>query len=391
MITNSAHNKIYLSSYLNSSTEKHRWKTIPSLLEKYKLIIDVALETIDRLYEGKIPDPTVGENACQLRAVLYVDIFNARDFEELLSDTHNKIQFAKRNLDQFFLKQENKLTTLRDVLDQNQADVLIEERMHLLLLGSVVEKIRDAKIAYSMSEEGQLILSQEIHIFDGWNKNVMPPYAMRIIDKSTRRILSNYSILKLQEWSGLINDPEEKQRLYQLVSGENIKTTKLELLSAPFFSSTQIWLHKIYLEDTPLILCINRMDSSTLKIINSSYFFFRVDGNRYVRTSENSIEDKCAAIRFEAISYKEPLLSDTELETELDKRDIRESILASIATHPVYGGDCKNVEGPTEENDLRQIHAVKADEYGVSLENPAVFRLIHIYAVGKKQWKNNFF
>ncbi len=386
-VNTEAFKQLSLSCFLGENSIQKKGENVWNLVKSYKSVIEVALETLDRLHEGRVPDPTVGENACQLRAVIYTGILNAEDFEQTLQTAQSVLRSALENLKKAALPGKHEFISLDAFLTINQADAPIDQRIHWFILGRILEKTRKPDRGFSLDAQGQVEYLEKIVAIDGFKGAGFSPTAIRNLESYAKKALSHHSVAIVQGWALDLPDKEESQRLYALVSGDKVKTTNQKLATAPCFSSAQVCFDLVCRERTPFILRVKQINAETAGTEGIEAFFFASNGISYERTKEENVLKRRAAILIDAASIASPILTRKQLKHELDQREIRETLLAFLATHPVYGGGCKKEPGPIEEAAVRQPYAEKARQWECCPENPRVCRLYHIYAVSTAQWK----
>jgi len=377
-----------LSCFFEGHDKAQAGDRLADSVKSYAVVVEVALETITRLQAGKIPDPTVGENACQLRAAFYTEILNADHFDQTLKTAKTALETAREKLKEAKPTGKREQCSLDTFLQKNNAHASLDERVHLLVLGRILEKTRAAQRSFAKdSVLGGVQPLEKVVEKDELKQAGLSKTAIQAIEKYAKKTLSQYSVSVVQAWAKELPDAIKSIRVSPLVSGANVKTTKLGLETSPCFSSAEVWLDTICRQKTPLILRISQVNAETGDVAGREVFFFKSDGNCYEPATEDDVKDKPAAFFIDAASIANPVLSRDELELELKKREIRATLLAFLATHPVYGGDCKNEPGPPEEDVYRATYVEHAREWECSPQKPRVCRPFHVYAVSTKYWK----
>ncbi len=370
-------------------------KKVNAFLENYQNIISFGIETMNKVKEGYIPDPTVGENACQIRAAMFGEFMNSADFSNTvettkinLENTLQAIKEIKPKIDEKFQKVRKEkdeqlktsyTCTLENLLENYRLNITLDERICQLIAADLLMFCRMPKRSFEKLD-GKVQPLEKIEQIDALRARNFSANTVTTIDKAARKYLSEASVQFLQKKAKMIIDEDEQNRLYSSVSGQNVKTTKLGLSSVPCFSGSEIIFAQAHQQKIPLVVKVLRLDSETASQEGEEIFFFQSDGSRYCQVDKEKITQK-AMLVCEAVSIAHPVLSKEALQEEIKKRDIKEAILAFMATHPIYGGELKTVkEGPEEENEKRKEYIDKALEWGCCPDNQRICRLYHMYA-----------
>lgn len=365
--------------FLGSETsEKKSGPQFYDIAQNYTNLVSAALVAIDRVCKRDIPDPTVGENACQFRAGLFAEFINSEDFSTVIETAKKTLEKAQEQLEKTPPSKKD-WNSLDAFLKANDAVVVLDKRVALLTAAHLLTLTREPQRSFSKDSEGVVQPCESVAETDGLKKAGFGTSSARKVGKTAKQFLAEETVQFLKEKAKTVLPEQEGERLYKILSEKTITTSNPELHTAPCFSGTQVLLANACQTKTPLVVKIHQLDAESNREEGDVTFFFTSDGTRFQPSDRKDIPDRKAVIGLDAISVAHPVLSKVELEKEIFSRDIRETLLAFIATHPVYGGDKKREPGPNEEDSLRKEYTTKALTWGCSPANPRVCRFYHTY------------
>lgn len=373
--------------------------------ESYQRLVGLTLRALEKVSEGMIPDPTVGENACQLRSGFYTEIYNAADFSTMIEQTKAtlldvKSKFSERK---FVFKHPTVIsgTILREkvsvpkgsvdhFLDSVGVSVTVDPRVMMIVAGFFLEMARPATYAFAL-EGGRVVINQHVQK-DGSDELKQLGYKSKVsvhnFSEMFKVALSKFSVQEAQRCASAVVPEEESERLLRMVSGDRVKVTAQGLYTVPCFSSSEALLHRAHQLGTPLVVRIHRVDAMTAAVSGVVDFFFKSEEGNYVPGFSADLVTKRSAIFCEAVSAVHPALTEEEVRAEMATRDITEVILAFMATHPVYGGSLNGMKGHDEERAVRKPLKAKAMEIGCCMKNQKFCRLFHMMAVPTAKFTN---
>lgn len=392
-------NKYYYNEYYNlldqSGITEMSNQALGSFLENYQKTIVVGLKGIETFKKGRIPDPSVGENACQIRATMLSEFINSEDFLSTVEKTQAtfegilaKIDEVKRHVKERSGKKTRKKgepsetpvkPTLEAFLKEEGIEASIDQRVSLWIAAYFLTLCRESEVGFAKID-GRVKLWENIKDIPGLKNEGFGRNHVATIEKAAKKYLSEASVTYLQHKAQEIAPEEEGKRLFGMVSGKHVKKTKLSLSTAPCFSGAEILLASAIQQKTPLVVRVAKLNPETAMKEGEEIFFFKSDGSTYQLSVPEEIADKKAAIFCDAVSVADPILSREELEKEFTGKGIKEIILAFMATHPSYGGDLKTLPPPPEESDRLKAYAEKAHEWGICPDNQRVCCLFHMYS-----------
>jgi len=259
-------------------------------------------------------------------------------------------------------------------------DFSIDERVYQLVSAHLLTLTREPERGFKKDEDGKVGPWETIKQTDGLRAKIgLTGKAAKTVESIARVYLSHASVVWLQKKAREI--PSE--RLGRLIT-ENERRTRLGLYTVPCFSGAEILFAHARGQKTPLVVRIHQLDADTASETGTATFFFASDGRQYELATRESAVQSQAVIMTDAISSSSPVLTEEQLREHLRSRDITETILAFMATHPVYGGDLKLEKGPLEESAITEAYSVKAVEWGCAPSNPLVCRLYHMYPLDSR-------
>lgn len=373
--------------------------------ESYQRLINVTLKALEKASEGSIPDPTVGETACQLRAGMYTETVNAPHFREMIDQTKARLEATKEKIcfGKFVFKNPKviigtllgeKISFSPGSVDQFfhsiNVDVEIDLRIVPFIAGLILDMVRPTTYSFGI-HNGAVVVHQHEHTGGSPELSALG-YKSKMstlnLSKVFRTMLAEESVKSVQRYAKSIQPMEESARLLRMVGDERVKTTEHGLATVPCFSGSQVILHRACQMETPMVVRIFRTDAETAHVDGIVEFFFKPVAGRYVSAPKEVLKEKPSAILCEAVSVAHPPLTEEEVRTEMGARDINEVIMAFMATHPVYGGDLNKMKGHPEENQARKPFKAKALEIGCCIKNQRFCRLFHMLAVPSTQFFN---
>ena len=181
---------------LKNCEEKMESKAAKGVLSNYRGLMGLARAAVSAFLAGDLPDPLVGENACQIRAALYAHIIQDG---EMMTDLKKVCALIEKNhgeLEHIKLPEGKARYSVMDVLQSQQLDLCVPLRMSSvigpILFGHIltVTKLSDLKIEkaeVSLKESNDPKLLQGLSV--GFAKDII---------REGRKVLSNCSIQYLR-------------------------------------------------------------------------------------------------------------------------------------------------------------------------------------------------
>ncbi len=350
------------------------------LFDTYKKYVVLAEEAVASFFKGDLPDPKVGENACQIRATMYADAYNSQGFFDVLEEARSVLEKVHKQLEKVPAPSKKEKSSLRAFLKATDVDFTLDERVYNFVSGYLLH-VHETSVDYFAKDlKGKvqpLATDTETNVLveRGFSKGTV-----KRLRKVAQKQLAFASVKAVQTMAlGLPN--VERQRLYPMVSGDQVKVTDHQQPVVPCFSVGEIIFSHACANKIPIVVRIHQVDAETAVEKGQTLFFFKSNGAKYTPAVFDDFSGKEAAIMTDSASISYPVLTKGQLEKEMYSRSIVETLMAFMAVHPSYGGGLKNHPGPEEEFSRREPYAMLADEWGCSVEDPLVCRPFHMYPI----------
>ena len=352
---------------------------LPEIFELYKKCVALGLEAITYIVEGNLPDPNVGENACQIRAVIFANDYNSDDFSVVLHASKAVFEKNLINLKDSPSPAPKVANRLDAFLQKNDLTFTLDERVYRLVLGYLLH-LHEPSLNHSFAKD----LKGKVQPF-GKDKETtvltekgFSRAAIRKLKKVAQYQLALGSVKAVQSLAQGLRQ-SERDRLVPMVNGNEVKITEHGYTVIPCFSTSEVLFTHACAQKTPLVVRIHQVNATTAKEEGCTTFFFKSNGDQYALVAAEDFSGNEAVIVTDAASIADPVLKKEELEQQMASRPIVDTLMAFMATHPAYGGGLKNQPGPVEESEKREALAEKAKAWGCCPENPTVCRPFHMY------------
>lgn len=323
-----------------------------------KCILTNAKLTCEAFLEGKLSnlDPIVGENACQIRALVAITFYMEEDLKEHLRALKDKVEKLLEKLK----LQVNPLNGNLDIQLENlgltlnvtdKVDYML--RSHLLTIGKYFDmepngREKSGIDCSKINEKLQTEVSKKVL------QSIIKIAQMKISEDSVRFIQMEADKLTdkfiVSQLTGKMFNPVKGKTLHASSAFYNLKTVLLraEEMKVPV-------LVKEFKSDNP----------------RSIYFC----------TSNNELEDN------QPILVVECFLSESCTEQVIASQGLRKLILANVACTPDYSKDESIIL--LEEHARNEIleHKSFGESLGCHTSSPTVFKVVHIHAATVKEEK----
>ncbi len=358
-------------------------------LNEYLLLLTAVEQTIERVHarDWKSFDPLVGENACQIRAVrLAMIASNTRfDLENLLG----RISTAKtlfENVLAHFSKVNSKKTSLKDFLNQESAEVRLNEDEYFLVKAYILTR---TKVRKPFDPEKALVLNERTD--EKKIKEIYPVGALfaRSFISFLRKNLSQSSVDFVKK---IAKQSESDVSLISVL--EDFETKHKDLHCLPCYWTTKALLDQALHHRIPIVLIAqqkakDRNYEETQKVT----LFFEVTPDGYMQTNRESLDPRTPALVLLGNSCeKHSLLPDRELWVEqLLEHSPVDLFLAYAAAHRQYPDQSKDTLLSSLSDQDYKYHKEQSEKWGCSLDNPSRFFLAHAFCdeIGNIETKNS--
>ncbi len=366
-------------------------KSIKSQLSNYIGIVGLTHSAVTLFLNGNMPDPLVGENACQIRATMYChlsdDLASIQELKKLsLMLASSPMVATTINVAGIPLPKD-KRSSLSEVLKSAQMDVFIPSEMSQILrpilLGHVLTVSKVSVLSINKSSVS-LQESNDSKLLAGLSSS----FAKDLI-KESRKALSNISISYLRSEASLLPMTQERDILSSMMEPAPkgaVLSDPLGLQTAPLLVGMKILLASMKVHNTAIILKDRLLDTMEQEKGTATLIFEPTgqDGSYEVVKDLKGVDKKKPAFIIEAVAITDKSADVDELASSLATIGIEKIILANCAAHPQYGGKNKTVEPPRtdEREDLKDL----AMKLGLCDLRPELCRIYHIFSgmIGKE-------
>lgn len=375
----------FLSQLLPYETESKKHGSQRTCLEEYQALNRAFLEANQALEKGELEkfDSLVGENACQIRAIVIAITFSKslvdiRSLKDRILKVLSKVEalLATKTINSLMQSEDS----FKSVLEKEELDIPLTHEEIYILQSFILSELKTVA-----SSEKEMISLHRIEIAD-YKKlrqfgEVSNSFAKRLLNK-LRKQLAAASIQFIRETASAFQDPS----LMKMVSQDFIIKHNT-LLCIPMFWTYKIVLLAAQKEQVPLIIHVKFLKEGPQGyiVINEDQLFFKFAPNgSYVATKPNESDlDKAGwVIQGVVIADKAgPLLTKERWRSSMARRPITDIILACAADHRQYPDLTKDALFETLKDCEYENYKTLAKKEGYSIENPTTFFIQHVYAV----------
>lgn len=337
-------------------------KSLQGAIKKHIGVISLAITAINAFIRGETLDPLVGENACQIRAAYYCAQAADPKVIKSLAEVTLKLEDLKGRISAVKLQGDKVNTSWDEIAKENGLDIEVPSVVAPIVHGYILTITKDSKLSIE-KKELNLVEANDPKKLEGIG-------GARDVIKHARRQLSARSVCYLQE---------EAERL-GIPGPEAILEDSMGLKTAPASPGMEILLTSMKVNGT-IIALKNRLRDEEGQERGQVTLLYRPDGEKrcyQVIEDPQSVDRNCTAMVIEAVSISANPRSEEELKEEIVQLGIEPIIYANFAAHPQYGGMCKAIPPPP--NEEREKWLKVALEKGLCAANPEVCRMYHIYA-----------
>lgn len=344
-----------------------------SFINNYSKVVELAKTALELFKDRKLHnfDPLVGENACQIRAAMYIKILSDGDLDQAIDSNLERIEKINAQLKELLIQPveefigKEKPVWLECLTKDLHIDLELPVSMQIVILSYLLTVSVITKQTIVKNEQGYastVNIEQYHETLPGLKYNFNHDLLKRI-----RKQLANITIDYLRYESKHIGLDSEiaAAKLQLFLEDRNIKSNRHGLKSAPCFASSFIVFHRSY-PQVPILLKVQRIDRTTASSVGQIAILTKL-----------SKEDQ-AVIVVEAISIDDHLgKSDEVLRTSIKASGVMKILLVNMAIHPQYSAENKKAEPPYDE--IREGYRQLALKEGMCKENPRTCFVNHIF------------
>jgi hypothetical protein len=374
-----------LSEMLYYDSANRKGGDLNKSLREYQLLISALGESLSALEKGELEkfDSTVGENACQIRAIKIALIYsnNAIEFLHL----HRQIALIQQKSNELLNSGKiNPLlrngTSLKQVLDEYDLNIQLTSREMFALASYLLTEMKELKdsdpsVFYLLDQSKcSPIKIQRL------NPDVSYSFTTKLASH-LRQTLASASVQFVRDMAEELEDPY----LTRMVS-EDFTVTHNALKCIPMFWTYKILLKSAQRKKIPLVAHVKFIEDHAQghKVKHEKVFFFRPSDNlaeSYIEATPNDLELQKAACVIQGVAR-----SDSNWDQASILQSITDVILAGAADHRQYPNPDHLV--PIEDAEYEGFK-LGAKAKGFSLDNPTTFFIQHVYPSQVKRMLGN--
>lgn len=346
-------------------------------LKEFHLLLTLAQGSIESFQKGTLKDfdPLVGENACQIRAIkiALITLHQTIDVRRL----HDELAYSKFRVEQLLTTITNFGAieeSLKDYLEKENLDICLNEDEKFLVKSYVLSK---TKVEKPFNLEKPLVenASTDAKRIKAIG-NVGTSFSWDFV-KHLREKLSANSVNFVQKTAVQLNGCLDTSRL-----SDKYSILHNGLTCIPYYWTARVLLEQALISRIPIVMIIEQrakdMDYGTL---HKMALYYDATESGYKRTTRCSLDESKPALVLLASTCRNSheLPTPEEWEKELLNYCPIDLILAYSASHRQYPDESKEslIDASSDHN--YTYHLNKAQEWGCTLNNPALFFLSHAY------------
>jgi hypothetical protein len=371
---------------LNILEGNHQLAKQPSELKKnceqYKCLVKLVMAALEKLKTQELQyfDPLVGENACEIRAVMFADLAQnasiAQNITTHLLELKNKIE----KLEAFTKVIPLQKMSFAKMLENQGCEVTLPKIFVAATLAHVLTVTKVSRIEFVLNKS-ESCLEMRVREKTKFNltipgENVEEAFAKKI-DKTARKILSQYSVEYVQAVAKELplNEKIEDQRKCIATAHQDGNGR----LTIPCFAYMDLLLRHSLLRRIPILLKVSSVDPQSLKPGKAISFFYEVKNAAYELSNEATLINfpQQAIIVIEGFSMGAEYLDNQTLKQKLQAIPLKEIVLCNEAAHPQYAGDKHDTERPS--NKRCEKYKEIAQKKGLCKKNALLCYMDHVH------------
>ncbi|MBS0629385.1 MAG: hypothetical protein JSS30_04070 [Verrucomicrobia bacterium] len=333
--------------------ENKNKKALQTVIKNHVGVIALSIAAIQAFIRGDMPDPLVGENACQIRAAYYCAQATDSEKMESLKEICPKLEDLMARVSKLKMPE---MASVDQVIEENDLDLSLPPVVAPIVFGHILTVSKQSELSIQKKD---LSLKEEC---DPKKLEAVSNGYARDLIKHSRRSLSAWSVQYLRDEAARLNMP----------GPENVLTDHMGLQTAPAMPGMKVLCAAMKANGIMIVLK-NRIIDEEGKDGGQITLHYSPD---YQVVTPRPQDVGRPAMIIEAVSISSRAAE--QLEKEIIAEGIESIILANFAAHPQYGGSCKLSE-PKADGERERWHEI-AKRRGLCAANPDLCRMYHIYA-----------
>lgn len=367
-----------LTDLLTFNTNDRYGLDIESGLVSYEFLLNIAINAFSLALKKDTAsfDPIVGENCCQIRAVMMCIIFSKDDFEMTnLIDTLNSVVKKVRKVKNTLKELDLSGVSLHSIINTNEMMVAITIQQQIViesyLLTLVKEKHPHKSLAPFLITEYTEV-TKLLSFFP-----VSLKFAKKIVKKA-KISLSRKSVDFVLE---IARNSRSLSHLHDLQTSLLIKN-HLGICSLPCFYVTKLLLQFALSKKILISVKLEQLDTENEYAIHSRcHSLYRPNGSRYeyVKESMPFSGSPAIGVLIKSCRKTHELVSSKQIHSELNGFNILDVILSCAAHHRQYADESNDilVISRNDAEFLRYREMAEIEKRGIN--DPSGFILSHMY------------
>ncbi|MDP1836323.1 MAG: hypothetical protein Q8K75_10420 [Chlamydiales bacterium] len=340
-----------------------RAKDMPATAKNIQIIMNIALEACEAIEQRQMTgfDALVMECCCQIRAEMFAYFANSVDIALEVQYTKSVIAEAKEKI--AHVKSPSKPCAFTDVMQEQQISLDIPEKIHALVAAYILTmtKITPPPHKYEAGD----ITDLKALVKSGFSKNFA-----NNVNKTARKILSEYSVNFVQECAAKLPPTEKIKMLQDHVSTPVVDDSGVQSLSC--FALSDVMYRSALQNNIPAVLIVDRHITGHPEPMDRVKLFYKPTPEGYQLASAEEFTPGTAAWVMEAYNFSEEPPEPSKFQVKL-----KDAYYAMMAQHAQYAVQYKNAETPDDPR-LEKYQAIAQNE-GYCRENPSKCVMVHIF------------
>lgn len=368
-------------------TQKQKSRDLQNTLGQYFIILNLAMKALKALKKGRLQkfDGLVGENSCQIRAVMVADIFQQLKGSSTLDGYVQQVNGFLASVSKI-LKNNFERQSFQELLKKEKLELELPQWLFAATLAYQLCITKTSDLGF-IKENGVIIRSSnektDFSLFTQKLENcpALSKKFLKSIDQLARTTLSRLSVQYVQyAFTSIVNINslnEEEICLNQLIHA--VKDDGNGRSTIPCFAFMDVLLRYARVKKVPIFLSIKIVDPETLELGKNLPFYYQSNGNGYSYLEDFSREPgEQELILMEGYSMGSNKLGEETLTQKLLSLPLEYNILGNDAAHHQYAGDKKDLIRPSFAR--CEYYREIALKHGFCKENPELCYIDHVYA-----------
>ena len=372
-----------------------------SQLKNQAALLDWVLQALRQLQAGNLHmmDGLVGENACQIRAMMFADLCSQPQSQDEILKAIQKVQEVQARYASADISK--KQMSMNEVLSHNHLQFSLPK---FLLAASTayilwVTKISTLSIKTNAgdnsrfvliesSTDNSLLIKPEERTTKKNSKGEMVVKGTLFsekVDKIARQKLAEYSVDYIQQLAAQLPENEENKELQRFVNGSYVKYDESGRPTIPCFAFMDIINKSAIQRKIPILLTVKRIeldenitnaDPDRYPFGEMTSQFYKVVNGDYVYQKETPLPNT-PLIVMDGYAITSRKIQD--IQAQLQDIPLKDNVLGNDAAHPQYPRSIKWDKEKGLESTRWEDYLKIAKDKGFCRENSSLCFIAHVY------------